>query len=72
VNKIEMLFFFDLKENALKAVDVVPRVFIWAIFSIWISFFSFFSKMTMSVKQEPQKTAGPQECAGCGKKIQDR
>jgi hypothetical protein len=28
VNKIEMLFFFDLKENALKAVDVVPRVFI--------------------------------------------
>ena len=28
VNKIEMLFFFDLKENALKAVDAVPRVFI--------------------------------------------
>lgn len=26
----------------------------------------------MSVKAEPQKTAGPQECAGCGKKIQDR
>lgn len=28
--------------------------------------------MTMSVKAEPQKTSGPQECAGCGKKIQDR
>lgn len=26
----------------------------------------------MSVKAEPQKTSGPQECAGCGKKIQDR
>ena len=32
-----------------------------------------FSIMTMSVKAEPQKTSGgPQECAGCGKKIQDR
>ena len=33
-----------------------------------------FSKMTMSVKAETQKTSGtgPQECAGCGKKIQDR
>ena len=30
------------------------------------------AKMTMSVKTEPQKTTGPQECAGCGKKIQDR
>ena len=29
--------------------------------------------MTMSVKAETQKTSGgPQECAGCGKKIQDR
>lgn len=26
----------------------------------------------MSVKSEPAKTAGPQECAGCGKKIADR
>ena len=35
--------------------------------------FTFFSKMTMSVKAETQKTSGgPQECAGCGKKIQDR
>ena len=34
--------------------------------------FSSCSKMTMSVKTETQKTAGPQECAGCGKKIQDR
>ncbi len=30
------------------------------------------SKMTMSVKAEPQKSTGVQECAGCGKKIQDR
>lgn len=32
----------------------------------------FSTNMTMSVKTEPQKTTGPQECAGCGKKIQDR
>ena len=38
-----------------------------------VSFFLLlFSIMTMSVKAEPQKTSGPQECAGCGKKIQDR
>ena len=38
----------------------------------FFSLFFFCSKMTMSVKSEPQKTAGPQECAGCGKQIQDR
>ena len=39
-----------------------------------INLFFYFSKMTMSVKAETQKTSGtgPQECAGCGKKIQDR
>ncbi len=37
-----------------------------------VSPLSLSAKMTMSVKAEPQKIGGPQECAGCGKKIQDR
>jgi hypothetical protein len=29
-------------------------------------------RMTMDVRRDTQKVAGPQECAGCGKKITER